>query len=160
MFLSHSGRDKDRATKLAATLELKLAELGHRVEVFNTSEPEHRYKELVLSAGDDWRGRSERYDDELREYLRKNLESSTAFLSLVTPNSREAGSKVIEFEMDVAGSLARKGQRPFFFPCLSAGASFGDLPANAHEFQGVDLDDDAGMMRLMEGLQRALSHAA
>jgi hypothetical protein len=159
VFLSHSGRDRDRATKLAATLELKLAELGYRVEVFNTSEPEHRYKELkeVLSAGDDWLARSKEYEEKLRAYLSKHLKASTAFLSLVTPNSLAAGSKVVEFEMEVAGSMAREHQGPFFFPCVSDGASLRDLPRNAMRFQGLELDQEDGMIRLVDAVQRALS---
>ena len=145
VFLSHSGHDANRATELAATLERRLADLGDQVEVFNTSEPDHRYKDLreLLTAGENWRARAERYEDELRAYLTENMEESSAFLSLVTPNSLRATSKVIEFEMETARSMAMRN-RAFFFPCVADGASLRDLPSAAREFQGVELDAEEG----------------
>src|SRR5438132_69034 len=106
VFLSHSGHDAHRATELAATLERRLADLGDQVEVFNTSEPEHRYSDLreLLTVGQDWGARAERHEDELRAYLTQNMDESSAFLSLVTPNSLRAASKVIEFEIETARS--------------------------------------------------------
>ncbi len=158
-FLSHSGRDARRSTELAATLEQRLADLGDPIEVFNTSEPEHRYKDLqeLLTAGQDWRARAEQYEDELRTYLTQNMEESSAFLSLVTPNSLRAASKVIEFEIETARSMAMKKQIPFFFPCVADGASLRDLPPNAMEFQGVELDKEEGLTQLVKAVHRALS---
>ena len=162
VFLSHSGRDAHRATELAATLEQRLAELGDQIEVFNTSEPEHRYKDLreLLTAGQDWWARAEMYEDELRAYLTEKLEESSAFLSLVTPNSLTAASKVIEFEIETARSVAMREQMAFFFPCVTAGASLRDLPPGAMEFQGVDLDAEEGLTRLADAVHRALSKNA
>lgn len=96
IFLSHSGQDAERATALAAELERELALYGMEVEVFNTSEPEHRFQE---SYGTD--------QSELRAYLQEHLSASKAFLALVTPQSLAAGSEVIEFEMEVARDAAR-----------------------------------------------------
>jgi hypothetical protein len=159
VFLSHSGRDAGRATEIAATLEQRLAERGLQVEVFNTSEPEHRYEDLreLLLAGQDWRARAEQYDDELRRYLIQNMKESAAFLSLVTPNSLEAASRVIEFELQTARSMAIGKETPFFFPCVADGASLGHLPPAAMEFEGVDLDAEEGLTRLVEEVHRALS---
>jgi hypothetical protein len=158
VFLSHSSLDGHRAIELAATLERRLADLGDQVEVFNTSEPEHRYKDLLLRAGHDWRAHIERYEDELRTYLTQNMEESSAFLSLVTPNSLRAASKVIEFEIETARSMAMRNQAPFFFPCVTGGASLRDLPPGAREFQGVELDAGEGLTRLVEAVHRALSN--
>jgi hypothetical protein len=159
VFLSHSGRDAHRALELAAKLEKQLAELGYPVEVFNTSEPEHRYKALheLLTAGEDWRSRAEQYEEELRRYLRQNLQESSAFVALVTPQSVRAASKVIEFEIEAARSAAVKNQRAFFFPCVADGARVQDLPPGAREFQGVDLNGEGGLTRLAEAVCRALS---
>jgi hypothetical protein len=139
-----------------------LRELGYEVEVFNTSEPEYRYKDLseLLSAGEDWRARAERYEEELRAYLVKNLEESAAFLALVTRKSLAAGSKVIEFEIEAARSVAFKRGKLFFFPCVADGAALQELPARAMEFQGVDLGGSEGLGKLAEALSRALSEDA
>ena len=139
VFLSHSGVDEYRATEFAATLERRLADLGDQVEVFNTSEPEHRYKDLLLTAGQDWRAHTERYEDELRTYLTQNMEKSSAFLSLVTPNSLRAASKVIEFEIETAHSMAMRNQAPFFFPCVTGGASLRNLPPARGSFRVSNL---------------------
>jgi hypothetical protein len=164
VFLSHSGLDAHRATELAATLKRRLADLGDQVDVFNTSEPTYRYKDLrdLLTPGEDWRARAEQYEKELRTYLEKKMQDSVAFLSLCTPNSLRAASKVIEFEIETARSIAVRhrgaGQkRPFFFPCVADGASLTDLPRGAQEFQGVELDGEEGLTELVHALHRALS---
>ena len=159
VFLSHSGRDADRATQFAATLEKELIGLGHDVEVFNTSEPEHRYTGLqkLLNAGEDWRARAQEYEEELRSYLRGHLEKSSAFLALVTPKSLAAASRVIEFEIDTAKAAANEQSSLFFFPCVADGARLGALPEGAREFQGIELDAEHGLERLLKALDRALS---
>lgn len=158
VFLSHSGLDAQWATKLAAALEQRLTELGHDIEVFNTSEPEHRYKDLqkMLAAGEDWRAQAEQYEEELRVYLSQNLERSSAFILLVTFNSLMAESNVIQFEINTARSAAMRTQKLFFFPCVSGGVSLRDLPLGAMEFQGIELDSKEGLARLIEAVQRAL----
>jgi len=158
IFLSHSGRDASRAIGLAAQLEAELTKLGHVAHVFNTSEPEYRYGELreVLTLGEDWRSRAEQYDRELREYLRENLTKSVAFLTLVTPESLSAASKLIEFEIETARAVALQNGAAFFFPCVAGGAHLSQLPGGAIEFQGVALDEEGGLGRLIEGLCRAM----
>jgi hypothetical protein len=159
MFLSHSGHDADRATQFAATLEKELARLGYDVQIFNTSEPEHRYQSLqeLLNVGEDWRLRAQEYEQDLRSYLRRNLEESAAFLMLVTPNSLAAASGVIEFEIATARAAAKAQSRAFFFPCVAAGATLRDLPDGAEEFEGVELDAQHGLARLLEALDRRFS---
>ena len=159
IFLSHSGHDADRATQFAATIEKELARLGHDVEVFNTSEPEHRYKNLqeLLNVAEDWQLRAQEYEEDLRSYLRRNLEQSLAFLVLVTPNSLAAASRVIEFEIDTAKAAAKEQSRLFFFPCVAHGTTLRDLPEGAEEFQGIELDAERGLECLLEALDRRLS---
>jgi hypothetical protein len=158
VFLSHSGLDAARATALATRLERELASRRFHVEVFNTSESEHRCKDLryLLESGEDWRTRAGRYEEELRAYLAKNMSDAAAFVSLVTPTSLIAASKVIEFELDTAHEIARMRQTPFFFPCVADGATLRELPRRAIEFQGVELDGESGMARLVEAIARAL----
>jgi hypothetical protein len=159
IFLIYSGHDADRATQFAATLEQELARLGHDVQVFNTSEPEHRYKDLqdLLHVGEDWRLRVQRYEEDLRSYLRKNLEESAAFLVLVTPKSLAAASRVIEFEINTARAAAKEQSRASFFPCVAGGATLRDLPEGAEDFQGIELDAQHGLARLLEALDRRFS---
>jgi hypothetical protein len=159
IFLSHSGHDAARATQFAATLEQELARLGHRVQVFNTSEPEHRYQSLqeLLNIGEDWRWRAQQYEQDLRSYLRRNLEESAAFLVLVTPKSLAAASSVIEFEIEAAKAAAKEQSSVFFFPCVADGATLRDLPDGAQEFQGIALDAKHGLARLVEALDRRFS---
>lgn len=92
VFLSHSGFDADYAITLATTLKQRLSDLGYDIEVFNTSEPEYRFKDLraAIMAGDDFRAVAEQYDRELRAYLERKLKESTLFLALVTANSLAA----------------------------------------------------------------------
>jgi hypothetical protein len=159
IFLSHSGRDAQRANRLSSSLEQRLAQLGHHVDVFNTSEAEYRYEELqkLLIAGEDWRPRAEKYEAELRSYLREHLTNSVAFLALVTPKSLAAKSRVIDFEMETASQLARERRVAFFVPCVAARAQLKDLPPAAQQFQGVDLNGRDGVARLAAALRRVLT---
>jgi hypothetical protein len=158
VFLSHSGLDASRATELAARLKQELAHQGFDVEVFNTSEPEHRYEDLqeLLATGEDFGARAAKYEEELRAYLAQNLTESSAFVSLVTPRSLQPASKVIDFELDTARELAQTRQTLFFFPCVADGATLRQLPRRAMEFQGIDLDGELGMARVVEAIARAL----
>ena len=159
VFLSHSGIDAPRAIELAARLEGELSNRGIQVEVFNTSEPEHRYKDLheLVTVGENFAVRAQQYEEELRAYLAENMEGSAAFVSLVTPASLEAASKIVEFEIETAHSLAKGRRIPFFFPCVAAGARLRDLPRGAMEFQGIALDTEEGLRRLADAIHRALS---
>ena len=78
-------------------------------------------------------------------------------MALITPKSLAAASELIEFEIETARAEALKGRRPFFFPCVADGESFGDLPAAAMEFQGIELEEEEGLERLLEALQPGLS---
>ena len=68
---------------------------------------------------------------------------------------------------DVGGNLAggparriRLEEKPgdaqgnFFFPCVTEGARLYDLPEEAREFQGVDLQQENGMRDLVDALIR------
>jgi len=161
IFLSHSGLDRDLALDVAARLTQRLAECGYQVRVFNTSAPEHRYQELqeMLSAGEAWASRAKQYEDELRDYLRAQLEQSLAFVSLITRRSHSAGSDYITFEMDTAHTLARDGAHAgagFFFPLLAGDADYQDLgDTKAETFQAVKLEG-RGFDDLVEALCASL----
>lgn len=162
VFLSHSGLDAARATKLAAELEYLLKVLGHDAEVFNTSEPEHRFKELTEPFA------TSQYEEELRRYIARNLTSSSAYVLLVTPNSLSARSKWVEYEMESAQSeyelkCVRSAEANleegvfYFFPCITGGAGFHSLPKLASRFQAIDLDEAYGVEKLAEAIGRVLS---
>ncbi len=128
------------------------------MEVFNTSEPEHRYATLesLISVGQRWLPRIAQYEVDLRKYLSDNLHDSAAFVLLVTPRSLAAASKVIEYEIDMAHEMTTKSQKVFFFPCVSDGAKLFQLPQKASNFQGVALDEPDGLMQLAKFIGRAL----
>ena len=158
VFLSHSGLDAREATELATGLEQALAQLGWQVEVFNTSEPEHRYATLesLVSAGHQLQPRAAQYEIDLRTYLSDNLHDSAAFVLLVTPRSLAAASKVIEYEIDMAHEMITQSHKVFFFPCVSDVARLFQLPQKAGNFQNVTLDEPDGLMQLAKGIRRGL----
>ncbi len=139
IFLSHSGLDHALATRLAQDVEREVALLTGRpsVEVFNTSEPEHRFRAEPPEAGPAGSEQVAQYEERLREYLRTNLLNADVYLLLVTPRSLRANSKWIAFEMATADGVG--SSRDFFFPCAARGASLDQLPGAARRYQGVDL---------------------
>jgi hypothetical protein len=149
LFLSHAGEDADFALRLARQLETEWLLQAPRsyVDVFCTSKHEHRYRDLrkTMPLGANFREEGERWEKELRQYLHQNLLTSTAYLLLVTKQSNRKSSAWIAFEIDVASEHAKQTQT-FFFPCVAEGATLGDLPSKANEFQGIDLAS-AGAVR-------------
>lgn len=152
IFLSHSGRDHDPACALARRLEKELAAAGHVVRVFNTSDPEHRFKELAIRGGSVWRDQIAEYEGELREYLLSNLLNSVAYILLVSWRSLQKESPWVAFEIETAHELAGN-RRVFFLPAVLDGAW--SLPGDSKIYQGVDLAAGDGFARLMEALVRA-----
>lgn len=155
IFLSHAGEDRNFVLRLAAQIE----EEWHRqvpdsvAEVFCTSKNEDRFKELkqVLRPEANWREETERWEEELRQFLRQNLLGSAAYLLLVTKQSIKKNSAWIQFEIDIASE--RAGDKSgFFFPCVAEGATFRDLPAKANMFQGIDLGSHDGISNLITAL--------
>ena len=142
VFLSHSGRDAQRATRLAAALKEELRPYSgcEQVDVFNTSEPEHRFGglEARIAAGDAWLPAWETYEEELRAYLSRHLLDSSAYVLLVTPESLSLASRWVEFEIEAAHARALEGH--VFIPCVQGGATLAALPRGAKEFQGIALD--------------------
>jgi len=159
VFLSHSGRDADRSLVLQRDLEQRFNELAYDIKVFNTSTVEDRFKELesILTAGGVWREQAAQYEAELRRYIEENLVDSSAYLLLVTPVSLAANSRWIRFEIDTARSKAMTGQKAFFFPCVADGASLGELPEGASEFQGLELDGPGWLDLLTREISREIS---
>lgn len=117
---------------------------GTSPEIFNTSEPEYRYKELkeLISPGDDFRQKAYAYDEELKNYLKRHLSESAIYLLLVTPRSLDAHSGWIEFEMHAAREVLGTEHRRFFMPCVAGGATLRELPTPANLFQGIELDGE------------------
>jgi hypothetical protein len=117
---------------------------------FNTSEPEHRFYDLkeVLRSGENWAQRAQQYDEELRRYITQNLLSSEAYVLLVTGRSLTANSSWVKLEIETARSEALNHLQFFFFPCVADGASLGDLPEGAFEFQGIELEQTEGVAKL------------
>jgi hypothetical protein len=121
-----------------------------------SSKNEYRLKELkqVLRPEANWRAETERWEEELRQFLRQNLLGSTAYLLLVTEQSIKKNSAWIQFEIDIAFERAKE-VRPhggFFAPCVAEGATLSDLPAKANRFQGIDLGSHDGVSNLITAL--------
>jgi hypothetical protein len=168
VFLSHAGEDHALSISLADQLRTHCADLGHAVDVFNTSEPEYRFRELEerIRVGEPGDEAIVKWEEDLRDYLRTNIESSRAYVLLVTPKSLAKNSRWISFEMQVAREIAVRLQAArefagrltlYFFPC-TVGASLHELPGEAIYFQGVELDKPNGFFRLTEGLNRVILH--
>ena len=154
LFLSHAGEDRTLAMSLADQLRAHYAALGLTVEVFNTSAPAHRFEEWSerIRAGDNWGEEMVKWEADLRRYLETNIESSLAYILLVTPDALFKNSPWIRFEMQVARSLAIR-RRFFFFPC-TFGVPLLELPGEAMYFQGVELDKPNGFVKLTDSLSR------
>lgn len=159
LFLSHSGLDAVLARTLSAYLERGLAAQGFNVDVFNTSEPEHRFDLAAQpSTLDD-------ADDALRAYLQHHLDGSHGCLMLMSPQSLAACSPWIHFEADRASraATARGGRVPFFLPVVMGNAvipsaSDPTVPLLVPQFNALylrTLDEDGpelvrGLVRLLE----------
>jgi hypothetical protein len=169
IFLSHAGEDAGYVFQLVEQIK---DEWNRRVpdcelEVFCTSDFEHRFKDFQQyerpaprrkSKGPRWPPRKlegadlhaerQRYEDELRQYLRQNLIDSTSYVLLVTPRSIQKNSAWIAFEIDVASEQAEERRR-VFFPCVAEGATLSDLPDKARMFQGIELPSQDAMRQLV-----------
>ena len=152
VFLSHSGLDREVAQSLSSRIEQAL-----HVKVFNTSGSEDRFKDLkhILLHEMDWEVEAEKYDAQLKDYLRKNLLDSNAYLLLVTERSLQAESSWIEFEMKVALEQAAQ-RRSFFFPVVTEAKLLGRLPRVAARFQGISIESENGIEELLEVLRSVL----
>jgi len=158
VFLSHSGLDHKLANDLAQRLELGLNVRGLSVRVFNTSEPENRFKDIreVIEVGANFAVETEKYEAELRAYLKGNLLSSAAYVLLVTKQSLRKNSGWIEFEMELARAPAKK-KCQFFFPCAADGATLSQLPRVASYFQGIQLDAHDGFRKLSGAVELVIN---
>src|SRR5262249_23253513 len=152
IFLSHSGLDNELALSLAKRIEREL-----NIRVFNTSDPEIRFKDLRsnLESGMDWAIEARRYDGELEDYLRKALLNSKVYLLLVTRRSLQANSSWVEFEMELASKEAHQREL-FFIPCVAEEELFKELPTVASQFQGVEIASEKGFRKLLDSIGRAL----
>jgi hypothetical protein len=145
VFLSHSGRDASRVAQVASDIKKALADAGP-FEVFNTSEPHYRYAALSesLRDGDRWSARAASYEKRLKRYLVTNLLNSAAYILLVTPASLAADSRWIRFEIEIAYAAYFQRQEDFFFPCVTGGARFAQLPPTAAQFKATYIDQQMG----------------
>jgi hypothetical protein len=159
IFLSHAGEDQLIAIDLANKIKSALLGQGYKVDVFNTSEPEHRFKDLkdVLLPGDLWEPKIKRYDTELAAYLQKHLALSFAYLLLVTRNSLIKNSEWIEMEMSVAKEEAER-KKLYFIPCVTEGAELSQLPKQAETFLGLDISAEDGIDPLTTILIKTLQN--
>lgn len=153
VFLSHSGLDHEVAESLSKRIEQAL-----RIKVFNTSGSQDRFKDLrqIIKPGTDWSVEAEKYDAELKDYLRKNLLDSNAYLLLVTERSLQSDSSWIEFEMQLASEQA-KHKDLFFFPVVTEVHTLGRLPRVAARFQAIAISSEDGFRKLLEVLRSALA---
>jgi hypothetical protein len=159
IFLSHAGEDHLVATDLARKIKTSLFKHGYNVEVFNTSEPEHRFKDIrdVLLPGDLWEPKIKRYDVELTDYLQQHLKGSFAYLLLVTRESLMKNSKWIEMEMSVAKEEAER-QELYFIPCVTEVTELYEIPEKAMTFQGINVSSDEGINQLTGVLKHAIQN--
>lgn len=157
IFLSHAGEDQALAIDLGRRIKEALAQAGVAVDVFNTSETQYRFQDLKerLTMGMDWAKETQAWTKELTEYLQSNLLRSAIYVILVTPRSVEKNSPWIAFEMKVASEEAGKRGNSFL-PCVTDGALFKMLPAEARFFQGVDLTEQHGFQRMMNAILEVL----
>jgi len=114
------------------------------VNVFNTSDPQHRFTEWekMFGPGDDWRVVAPQADEKLRAYLSTNLAASSAYLLLVTDNATFGGSDWVRWEIQEATALALEHHVPFVpvlvgIPYYAMREYF---PREVVEFQGIELD--------------------
>jgi hypothetical protein len=143
VFLSHAGEDADLALRLASRIREDLRAAGCPVHVFNTSSPEDRFHDFVdvVAAGERWDPAP--WEEDLREYLKAEIDRSVAYLLLVTPSSLRKSSRWIQFEIDTACDAQSRGDA-LFIPCVADGAHLSALPPQASHFQGIDLSDSRG----------------
>jgi hypothetical protein len=161
-FLSHSGMDKSSAIQFSRSIEAAFRlEFGRRVVVFNTDEPEHRFKELrsIVRLGDDFAAVTSQYDAELRAYLSEHLSASSAYLLLITRTAVYRATQWLQWEMREATAMAEARHLPFV-PCFLGGGyemlSLGSLPQNVKMRQGVLLDEPDGRRQLVISLNKRL----
>ena len=117
VFLSHSGHDADIAIQIAKLIEVDLAKRGHTVEVFCTSEPEHRFKKFddLFKNNGSSKKRLKRSVNKLeyliwgksllKKYLRENINESLAFVSLSSTRGTDSLSEYINFELEVVKKM-------------------------------------------------------
>lgn len=157
IFLSHAGEDSTFSRQLALEIGETLAKSGSKVNVFNTSDPEHRFRDFldIVSAGERWD--SSEWEEELRGYLRSNIQDSAAYLLLVTPISLQKNSQWIQFEIDTAADIFRT-QGIHFIPCACGDHCLRLLPEKARIFQGIDISNQNGISMLCGVLNKILTH--
>jgi hypothetical protein len=143
VFLSHAGEDADLALRLASRIRDDLSAAGCTARVFNTSSPEDRFRDFVdvVAAGERWDPAP--WEEDLREYLKGEIDRSVAYLLLVTPTSLSKSSRWIQFEIDTACDAQSRADT-LFIPCVAEGAHLSALPPQASRFQGIDLSDAQG----------------
>ena len=115
VFLSHSHRDGKLATSLARAIERAF---DNTVEVFNTSEPEHRLEDFDPAPGSLWSEEWTEYEAQTKDQLAAIIERARAYVLLVTARSLRENSEWVRYEMTVADSVQVEG-RCFFLPMCS-----------------------------------------
>ena len=125
LFLSHAHDEADLALRFAEWLEKAFSQ---PVEVICTSRPDHRIESGMITKG-----------------IVKHLRDSKAVLSLLTPESIRGFW--LYYEMGAAHAL----ELPFI-PCLVHGLHFSDLPPQAWEYQGAELDSAESLHGLVRSL--------
>jgi hypothetical protein len=144
IFLSHAGEDADLALRFAAQIKDTLLKYRRSdIEVFCTSTPAHRFKDLKEGR---WMGllsRAEvlRWEEELRQYLRQNILHSVVYVLLVTKQSLAKNSRWIAFEIEV-GIEQNEAGNGIFIPCLAEEVSSGELPEEVRRRQALQLDTE------------------
>jgi hypothetical protein len=142
VFLSHSGKDRDKANEFTSRLRELLAQRGLiNIRVFNTSEPEHRFADIShdqVSCQDIIKQRR----DDLATYLRSNILDSVMYLLFITKNSMNLLTEWIRFEVEIAYEISQ--ERFFFFPIVAEYVESDDWVQEARKFQAVFLLDEYG----------------
>jgi hypothetical protein len=148
IFLSHRGQDAVLATEFALRLKEALTEYGRRTEVFNTSEPEYRFRE-----GAD--------REDLLTYLRQNLEDCIAYILLITDTLLSSDMTWVYWEIQEARERDSHFPygRTFFFPCVlsvSRPHAAHDWLSTISDYAYIDLSSEKGFDRLVRELSRVI----
>lgn len=130
VFLSHPHSAANTAVSLARWIEKVFAD---QIEVICTSQSEHHIDSGHM----------------VTKGIVEHIKSSSVVLALITPESLKL--PWIFYEMGASHALGK-----VFIPCVVRGLSLRDLPAQAYEYQGVELSSEEGLGRLVDALSDTL----
>ena len=153
VFLSHSGNESPLARWLS---QLIRRELGGRVEVFNTSEPEYRWRESV---DDDDPVTQSRRRSALSQYLIENMKRASVYLLLISKDSLQNISGWIRQEIEIIQLMCVEVDYPCYFVSSTEPEALQEFMPSLNirrEFIGFDITTMNGLANLIVAVARAV----